>query len=56
MVTPRKDETWLGRTRDDIAWAVTNFMLNHVATRWYRTMIFGLIAIGMEEASKEDEA
>lgn len=53
---PSKDETWLGKTRDNIAWAVTNFMLNHVATRWYRTMILGIIAIGMEEGSKGEES
>lgn len=35
------------RLRDAVAVAVANWMLNHVASEWYRTRIHALILIGI---------
>lgn len=36
-----------GRLRDDIARIVCNWILNHIATPWYRDRIHALMLIGI---------
>lgn len=50
---PGPDMTRWGRIRDWTTWAVCNFMLKHVATRWYSGMIGGVLILGMEAATKD---
>jgi hypothetical protein len=49
--TPRRDETWLGRARDRVAWTLASGALS-IATPWYRGMLKGLIIAGMKDAAR----
>lgn len=42
----------LDNLRDDVAGALANFILRHIATPWYRGMIGGLIRAGIEATEK----
>lgn len=52
MLVPKRDEfeapsrKRLDRWRDVVAMTVANWMLNHVATKWYRVRIEALLLIG----------
>lgn len=49
------DTSRWGKFRDNVAWFVTNFVLNRIATPWYRAMITGAINLGLDEAVKRSE-
>lgn len=49
------DTSTSGKLRDYIAGNLSNWLLNHIATPWYRYMIAGLIRSG-QEAVKINEA
>lgn len=53
MPYPTHDNSFIGKTRDNIAWALMTFALNRIATPWYRAMIGGSIYLGLDTASKE---
>lgn len=55
MTSIEKDNTRLGKFRDNLAWSIANFALNHIATPWYRAMICGSIELGLDEAAKRSE-
>lgn len=50
---PMYDASWLGRTRDRIAWAIATFALVRVATPWYSKMLKGSIRLGLLTARTE---
>ena len=51
----KRDESFIGRTRDRIAWGLANFALKRIATPWYRAMIGGSIILGLDAATKEQK-
>lgn len=53
---PEPDRSGFGRTRDLIAYHVSTWVLNHIATPWYRAMIGGAIRLGLDAARKEARA
>lgn len=53
-MTIKRDTSFIGKTRDQLAWMLANFALNYIATRWYRGMIGGSIRLGLENAAKKD--
>jgi hypothetical protein len=40
--------------RDRAAWAMCNWILEHVATRWYRNWITGAIRYGLAAAARDE--
>lgn len=38
------------RYRDKVAATTANWILNHVATEWYRSRVYGLIELGVRSA------
>lgn len=47
------DRTWLGRLRDNLAYAIATWTFNTIATPWYRAMIDGSIRLGLATAREE---
>jgi hypothetical protein len=41
--------------RDRVAQLLCNWVLNHVATAWYRDMVAGSIRYGLEAAVKDED-
>lgn len=50
-----KDNSFVGKTRDKVAWAIAQFALNRIATPWYRGMIDGSIRLGLAKAVEDVE-
>jgi hypothetical protein len=44
-----------GGLRDQIAWRIANFALNHIATEVYRSRIASLIVLGVLSAEEEKD-
>ena len=55
MQVPTRDNSWFGRTRDRVAWAIASFALKYIATTWYEKMIEGLINYGMAASKRDSE-
>lgn len=53
MTDPQRDTSRWGRFRDNIAWKLCGWLLDHVATEWYRTMIQGSILYGLDAAKRD---
>lgn len=54
-VMPVQRTDWFSRVRDRIGWFLASWMLM-IATRWYREMISGAVALGVDVASESLEA
>lgn len=54
MNYPEKDDSWWGKTRDHIAWAIATFAFDHIATPWYSAMIEGSVRLGIDAARREE--
>lgn len=52
MTRLERDKSKIGRLRDNLAWRVANFMLNRVATPWYRDNVAEVIRLGFIEYRK----
>lgn len=55
MTTPTYDKSWHGRLRDKLGWAIMTLGIK-IATPWYRAMIGGSIAYGLEAAKRDSDA
>lgn len=44
------------KLRDKIAWTLCNWILNHIATEWYRKRIDGAIRYGLMAAVRDQNA
>lgn len=53
---PVRDNSWWGRTRDNIAYYIALFAFNVVATKWYSAIIEGSIRLGLDAAREEEYA
>lgn len=51
---PKRDNSFIGRTRDHVAWMLAQFAFKYVATPWYRGMIDGSIRLGLKTAAEEE--
>lgn len=49
------DTSRTGAFRDTVVQKLSNWLLNHVATGWYRAMISGSIQLGLEAAKSDNE-
>lgn len=54
MTRLERDKSKIGRLRDILAWRVANFMLNRVATTWYRDNVAEVIRLGLLEYGKAE--
>ena len=52
---PLPDKSFIGRTRDRLAWAITTFALTYIATPWYSAMISGLIRYGGDAVVRDSK-
>jgi len=49
---PVRRTDWFSRTRDVVSWKLASWSLM-LGTRWYREMISGAVALGLDTATKQ---
>jgi hypothetical protein len=60
LTPPRTDfshppEDRISHFRDALAYRLANWILNHIATPWYRNRIHGLILVGILRATRPND-
>lgn len=52
MAKLERDKSSVGRARDNLAWWLANFMIQRVATPWYRDRVTEVNRLGLREYGK----